>query len=515
MRFLGRSGRRLALAGALALAIIEPLCFWGSFAGDAEVHLVFGENASQGRFYEFNPGEQVSGETSAGYMLLTAMLFRAIRPRWVPVALKVLNLAAWYALGFFVYRVATQLLETKRHSSIAVVAALVAGLIGGSLYDANVGMENGLFALAFWWWLDSACACGWFSDSRASPALSTGRQFALSTALAASAWIRPEGVIVFICCHLCRLSARANRSPAALGATITGLTVALSPVVFQFACTGDLIATSILSRRLLAGADALRIGMIRLDPRFAERLFMYTPVTLYFLVHVRRSWQSAQLPERLLWLLLAVFFVGYTSVTNAAHLGRYVIFLMPILAIGAVAAVSAEWQSRDPRRRWTVALAAVAFLTTNIVELAYRHASYSQHLLWEAMVAPEQRSQNTERLLAELDGPKTFPVVVALEPIQIRYSVDHRVLIRSMDGRTDRSVVADASSGFIDYVRYVSHSDIQYMYPPPRSTAAAWPRTWAELQPGVSFSADGLQLKRLRSGAFQVLGRPPATSGGR
>ncbi|HVV15784.1 MAG TPA: hypothetical protein VHH90_01170 [Polyangia bacterium] len=508
MQLLGRSGRRLALAGALALAIIEPLCFWGSFAGDAEVHLVFAENASHGRFYEFNPGEQVSGETSAGYMLLGAMLFRVMRPRWVPVALKVLNLGAWYALGFFVYRVATRLLETKRRDVTAVVAALVAALIGGSLYDANVGMENGLFALAFWWWVDAACGSRWFSDSCAAPPLSTRRQFALSAALAASAWIRPEGVIIFICCHLYRLSSRANRTPAALGAAIAGLTIALSPVVFQFACTGDVIATSILSRRLLAGADALKIGAIRLDLRFAERLLVYAPLTFYFLVHVRRSWRGAQDPERILWLLLGVFFVGYTSVTNAAHLGRYVIFLMPILAIGAVAAASADWQSRAPRRRWTVALASIGFLATNIVELAYRHASYSQDLLWEAMIAPEQRSLKTERLLAELDRPEALPVIVALEPIQIRYGLDQRVLIRSMDGRTDRSMVAHSPSGVVDYVRYVSDSDIQYMYAPPGSVARSWPRAWADLQPGTSSTADGLQIKRLRSGVFQVSNRP-------
>src|SRR3954466_658157 len=56
--------RRSLLAIALVVVAAEPFLFWNAFAGDAQVHLVFMENASHGRFFDFNPGERVSGETS-------------------------------------------------------------------------------------------------------------------------------------------------------------------------------------------------------------------------------------------------------------------------------------------------------------------------------------------------------------------------------------------------------------------------------------------------------------------
>ena len=56
----------------------EPFVFSGAFAGDAEVHMFFMESAAAGRFFEFNPGETVSGETSPGYMLLGAALFHGL-----------------------------------------------------------------------------------------------------------------------------------------------------------------------------------------------------------------------------------------------------------------------------------------------------------------------------------------------------------------------------------------------------------------------------------------------------
>lgn len=49
---------RTVLVLAIAVVAAEPLLFWGTFAGDAQVHLVFMESASQGRFYEFNPGKR-------------------------------------------------------------------------------------------------------------------------------------------------------------------------------------------------------------------------------------------------------------------------------------------------------------------------------------------------------------------------------------------------------------------------------------------------------------------------
>ena len=59
----------------MAICFLYPLLYSGMYAGDAEIHLVYGENASKGCFFCFNPGEPSSGVTSPGWMLIIAMMF--------------------------------------------------------------------------------------------------------------------------------------------------------------------------------------------------------------------------------------------------------------------------------------------------------------------------------------------------------------------------------------------------------------------------------------------------------
>ena len=122
------------------------------------------------------------------------------------------------------------------------------------------------------------------------------------------------------------------------GLWVTGLMVAgaigLASIVFQFAYTGDLVATSILSRRVLTMRRALPLGPLQIDPAFAERLIFYLPLTTCFIVGQRRSEVRPTIQTFLLALFFQ-FFVLYTFITGAAQLARYAIFLMPIVAIWA------------------------------------------------------------------------------------------------------------------------------------------------------------------------------------
>ena len=38
----------------VAIILVYPLVFAGMYAGDAEIHLVYGESASNGHFFEFH-----------------------------------------------------------------------------------------------------------------------------------------------------------------------------------------------------------------------------------------------------------------------------------------------------------------------------------------------------------------------------------------------------------------------------------------------------------------------------
>ncbi len=450
--------QRLAAIVAVSIVVLEPFLFAGSFAGDAQVHLVFAENAAHGRFFEFNPGQRVSGETSPGYMLLGAALFRLMPARWVPLGLKALGLGAWYLLCWLVYRVAAKRLsgEADDGRPLAAAAALTSALIPGSVYNANVGMENGLFAAAVWLWIDLAAKWRWFEPSTLETrTIQIHREVALASLQGIACWLRPEGFVLLAIAH----SLRWRRAHPTTGVAITGLTIAsmiaLANLAFQFEWTGDLVATSVLSRRVLAMHRSLPLGPLQIDPVFAERLLLYLPLTVCAAIGARLSAREQSGLDTFLLSVFAAFFILYTFVSGAAQLARYAIFVMPIVALYAARGAREVWRQRQPYRRSLIALGAAAFVVTTVAESAYRGNHYYLRLLANAMNAPNERRARTDDLLRRLGPHQELPVVVALEAVQLRYEVDDRIIVRSLDGRVDRDLFAFVHDGAVDHFGYL------------------------------------------------------------
>lgn len=509
-----RGVRRYGLVAGAALAALAPLVFAGAFAGDAQVHLVFAENAAHGRWFEFNRGQFVSGETSPGYMLLGAAMFRVFPSAAVPVVLKIVGLLAWYALAWLVYRTARRLLSADASADAtgwAAAAACVASLIAGSAYNANVGMENGLFAAGVWLWIDRAAAWRWFERPQPAERLapSPGRELLLGLLLGACCWLRPEGWLIMAVAWAVRFRSVRPSINAWLVGMLPGLLTAAAALVLQWLCTGDLISTSILSRRLLSHQQSLQLGPVTVDLAFTKRLAFLLPVTGSFAAELRSgSLLRTALGRFWVWLLL-VFFVLYTFVTGAAQLSRYVIFLMPILAIGAVCAARRHWQAG--RLRPLVVLAAACFLVTNAGELAYRCRAYSQKLLSVAIAAPANRAEATDLLLRDLGAPTRWPVVIALEPIQVRYQLDDRVIVRSVDGRVDRALLRHVQRGRVDFIGYLRDAGVNYVSLPaqhPGDSEAADLTQLRALRVGQRVAIQGLTFARLPSGFLSIVRQP-------
>lgn len=256
-------GARKAVWIALGtLVALQPLLYAGMYAGDAVIHLTFGENAAHGRFFEFNPGEVSSGVTSPGYMLILAALFWSLPAELVPYAVKILNVSAWLALSFVVWRLACRLIPDRY---LAHAAGLVAAALPGSAYNSTIGMENGLFALLVY--------LAVLAHSR--------REWAVPLLLSAAIWIRPEGVIVVAIWYglagtqrdWCSWKGRAMclASVAALAA-------------FHHGWTGEWVPGSGRSRMWLAFLDSWQIGPLNIDPKVALRLLVYAPLTIPALV---------------------------------------------------------------------------------------------------------------------------------------------------------------------------------------------------------------------------------------
>ncbi|MDD1749563.1 MAG: hypothetical protein LUO89_06770, partial [Methanothrix sp.] len=181
---------RVAIVIGVSAVLLLPLFFWGMYAGDGQIHVVYGEQAAQGHFFEFNPGEKSAGVTSPGFMLLLAGLFKIMNPEFIPLAVKLLNLAAWYLSVLVVFRLAMWFLNDAHWSWFA---AVVAGLLPGSAYNANVGMENGFFALAILFVVHQLASRGWLDPVRR---IAWPQHFEMALLLGLSCWFRPEGVVL-------------------------------------------------------------------------------------------------------------------------------------------------------------------------------------------------------------------------------------------------------------------------------------------------------------------------------
>jgi hypothetical protein len=278
-------------------------------------------------------------------------------------------------------------------------------------------------------------------------------------------------------------------------------------VAFQYHFTGDVIATSILSRRVLAMPSSIALGPITFDPTFAKRLLIYLPLTGLFLWSWWRDRVTVRPTERFLRLLFAAFFVIY-SITGTPQLARYVIFLMPILVIGAVRGARTLWRNR--RSRPVLAIAVVAIVALDLAEPWYRTRLYGWGLLKNAIAGPARRTERTDKLLADLGGPTQRPIVVATESVQIRYELDERIVVRSLDGRVDRSLLAFVGGEVVDHVGYLGTRRVAYLL-----QARAYNRdrsAWSlanllSLKPGESAQQGGLRFQHLASGRYAITPR--------
>jgi hypothetical protein len=497
--------RRSLLAIALVVVAAEPFLFWNAFAGDAQVHLVFMENASHGRFFDFNPGERVSGETSPGYMMLGALLFRLLPATAVPLALKLVGVLSWYALCWLVWRVTLGLFNAddrgENAGAWAGIAAFVAATFAGSVYNANVGMENGLFAAVFWGWIALVSRRRWF-DGGTMP---LRNELAISATLGVAGWLRPEAFVVALVAWGLRLSrTRPPARNALVGAFATFGFGALA-FAFETSLTGDVVPTSILSRQILAMPHTFALGSIVVNPMVAERLLVYVPATGLFIVglklgHPRPIW-------RFLEVILGIF-VLLLSLGGSPHVARYLIFLMPVLAIGAARGAARLWQTNTAGARSIVVIAGASIMAINAAEASRRARRFPPTQLWDAANAVGARRARTDELLAQLGARANRPVVVALESVQIRYELDDRVIVRSLDGRVDRLLLRYVGAGTVDHLGYLRARRVDALldHPSYNRGSAAWSlSTLRRLKPGETLAEDGLAFRRLMPRAtYQV-----------
>ena len=513
--------RWVAAVLGVAAVLAYPAAYLGMYAGDALIHLAYAENAAAGRLFEFNPGEKSSGVTSPGFMLLLAAFFKIASAYYVPALVKALNLLAWYALAFVVWLTARRVLGSD---GWAFLAAVTAGLLPGSAYNATIGMESGLFALAVMLFLYLAARWKWLFGDRPREAW---QGVAIGVTLGVAAWLRPEGFVVgaialaYATAMLRRDGLGVARIAARLAASVAVFAaVAGSMLLFHVWMTGDLIMTSGASRVALSAARSIGLGPLPFTPDFSERLLQYAPLTGAALLGGVLLATGRVRPrtriEPLMVVLFCVFFAAYSTVLASDHLARYVIFLMPMLVI--TAAVGARWlwdtlsAAGSPRalrlRLGAFALGAAGLTAVFAVETHLRRGLGTHDALRAAMDAPGERTAYSDRMLAALGNPAQRPVSLAYEEVQVRYHFDDRFVIRSLDGRVDRKLLDYVEDGNYDHLGYVRARGVDFIMETVNNNRD--PGVWslaelARLEAGEELARDGVVLRRLPGAGYRVV----------
>lgn len=512
MRKLSRS--HLFPSLVVLVILLHPFLYLQMYAGDAELHLVFGRNAAHGHFFEFNVGEKSPGTTSPGYMLLLAALFRLFPETIVPALVKAINILCWYALLTVLFLLARRVLGNE---TWALATVLVASLLPGSIYNSTVGMENGIFAFLVLLWIYAAVRLRWFE---VPVALDVKGELVLGTLLGVLCWLRPEA---FVLCAVAlayrvfsaRKSALSVRRAfrAALLFLISFLPLAALLIYFQYSLTGFLLSSSGMARVANSWQGAFVFGPVSFDPKFVVRLVFYFPLTIFWLIGnwlivTRRTPAREQRCEIFLLIVFWVFFFLYSTLLGAAHLARYTIFTMALLVLVAMRGamwVWHNWQTLLPMRAYLLrgliyGGMALALCTIFLFETRQRLQLGPRTELAHVMRAPLERQAYSDQLLAELGAPSWRPVSLAFQEIQARYWLDERFVVRALDGRTDPVLLRHIKQGNYDHLGYIKERHIDFVMETPNYNRD--PEVWSleqlnRLRAGEAATYEGLKFSRL------------------
>jgi hypothetical protein len=171
-------------------------------------------------------------------------------------------------------------------------------------------------------------------------------------------------------------------------------------------------------------------------------------------------------------LAVAVLVLGvlFSTVFPSFHLARYTLFAWPMLAIHAARGLQLIVPRLWPTRaHWGVALSACALLLAYTVETRARLAMPRGHTLSEVLAAPANRVAATDALLQSMAAQSSKPVVVGTVEVQLRYFVDSRVTVRSLDGLLDERMSRFSHRGALDGLAYLRDRHVEYLLEHPDS----------------------------------------------
>lgn len=460
---------------ALGLILFSAMFGLMYVPGDAQVHLAIAEQFWLGHPFQYNgPGSEMVVASTSPFWTLLLWLFFSIFGYATPIALKFVVCAIWLCVGYLVYRCARAMWGLSEPASLA--ASLL--WFGSCVVAVNGlgGLENVLCSLQ----LLLLClllgpyagkAPGW---SRAAVAGAIGGWCVLTRL--------DGGLLAVLVMGLFYLFAFVPVVRAKNGAAIrnvlgqAGLSFCVAVIVlvpwysYQFALTGSIVTDSSLARMYAGRRDSFALveNMLYLHPKtlvnFATAFLPVSAGLLVSLLLLRRD------PSRVvlnLQVITAVCVVGcatlfYTFVVGAGHFGRYLLPAFPFLFIAGVAGLAHVARRLDGvHRLLAVLFVGAVVLFMGLVSAAdwHRRLVYGQQYIANlptVIAAPQQREAKTTALLQSVDASGAGPFRFAVTEVQLRYYVDERITVQSLDGRTSARILdyVDRHTGLPDFERY-------------------------------------------------------------
>lgn len=485
---------RWAVIAVSFLVAVIAVPFLLNVAGDAQVHLAIAENFARGMPFRYNAGGEIVVASTSPFWTIMLASFYAIAGPQAPLLVTAVNLLIWLASAYLLY-LATQ--ELWGFPTAAVWSVLLLWLLHTTIVaNALGGLENALSALQL--------LLLYTLTARYRDGLTTRRSLLLGLLLGWAMLTRPDGglfALFLLALFILSLWPLMRRQPMTLITHLAiiagGAFLVLIPwYAYQYSITGRVVTDSSIARLYNGRQGSLELvpNLLYLHPKaFISLGTAFLPLVAGFLVVAaeltislirspgdRLQQYREEYPRYTAVLLVIAGFLFFTVIVGAESFGRYFLPLFPFLFLAGVDGWLRIYRLLEARGRKTAALALILlviffmvatslsdlyrrlgpgyFTSDHVSDVFYGPANrqYFSLNLPAILRAPDRRSANTTELLAHLAATGEEDLSIAVTEVQLRYFVDDRLDIISLDGRTSAEILdyVDPATGVPDFERY-------------------------------------------------------------
>ena len=470
--------RKLIWAALAVIAVIveAPLLF--SLQGDAQVHLAVAESFVKGRPFQYNPGDPLVMASTSPFWTILLIVLSHLFGNLTPIAVKAVSVLCWGSASYLLWKVVTGIWQWSFGRRVLLLGLWLSNTT--IILNALGGLENVLSAVQL--------LLVYFVCARGVASLSWQRSLGLGLLLGWTVLTRLDcGFFASVCvCSVFVTGFLSASGPlrktvlAQFAAVVLVSNLFILPwYLYQYSMTGSLVSVCALARLYGGRRES---WMILKDGLYFHPKAVFTLVTVFLpltlgAVLALQAWgrrlfrARGQLGQQLSLTyptfaaasIVAAGIFFYSFVVGAGHFGRYFLPIFPfffILGFQGIWVLGDRWSTKCQRLPACLSVCVACYLTLGSGLDYYRRGVlrelYSPDLMF---VVKDHRDRvgNTDRYLAKLGVPKTQHITIAVTEVQIRYYLDDRIKVVSLDGRTSGQILkyTDRSSGMPDFQRYL------------------------------------------------------------